>query len=279
MLVALLADIVAPWEVNHRASNDPDHKGLAKMVSEANQPPSWQHWLGTDANEYDVLTRVVYGSRLSLIAGGLSISLALLLGASAGAVAGYSGGRIDALLMRSIDILLAFPSILIALLVVAAFRQGWSAVICAVALINVPIFARQVRSTVLTVREMEYVQASRAMGATPLHLLTRVIMPSITSPLLVLATLGLGSAILEVAGLAFLGIAGDLSMPEWGSMLSMSRDHLGTSLWPAMAPGMAISLTILGFNLLGDGLRDALDPRLVGRGDDRKLATLASESR
>ncbi|MFO0869342.1 MAG: ABC transporter permease [Pirellulales bacterium] len=223
--------------------------------------PSRAHWLGTDSNQHDVLSRVIYGARLSLLAGAISILLAVAVGAPLGAVAGYWGGRLDAVLMRSIDIALAFPSILLALLIATAVARGWLAVIVAVGLINVPTFARQVRATVLGLRHAEYVQASRALGGSHGHILLRVVLPGIVSPVVVLATLGLGSAILEVAGLSFLGVGGDPTEPEWGAMLAQAKDFLGRSIWPALGPGAAISLSILGFNLLGDGLRDALDPR------------------
>lgn len=224
--------------------------------------PSTKHWLGVDANEKDVLSRVMYGARLSLFAGLVSIVLAVIVGSTAGTLAGYFGGWVDSVIMRSIDVALAFPSILIALLVATAYRPGWAAVIIAVGLINVPVFARQVRVTVLTLRELDYVAASRALGASSLQVLWRAILPGIVNPIVVLATLGLGAAILEVAGLSFLGVGGDPTEPEWGSMLAQARDHLSKSIWPAVGPGVAISLAILGFNLLGDGLRDALDPRL-----------------
>ena len=192
--------------------------------------------------------------------------MAILIGAPAGALAGFYGGRTDAFIMRSIDVVLAFPSILIALLIVSSFGSGWGVVILAVGLINVPIFARQVRATLLMLRNMEYVTAAVAMGARSSYVLTKVLLPALIGPTVVLATLGLGSAILEVAGLSFLGIAGDPSQPEWGTMLAESKESLATTLWPAIAPGAAISLAILGFNLLGDGLRDALDPQLFTKG-------------
>ena len=245
--IALAAPWVAPYGSNQR--------------HEQNLPPSGEHWLGTDSNEYDVLTRVIYGSRLSLLAGLISISLAVLLGAPLGTLAGYFGGRTDALIMRGVDVALAFPSILIAFLVVTAFRPGWTAVIIAVALINVPMIARQVRATVLTTRDLDYVLASRALGASHLHVMTHVLVPAVLNPIIVLSTLGLGSAILEVAGLSFLGFGGDVADAEWGNMLDEAKNHLHATIWPAVGPGVAISLTILGFNLLGDGLRDALDPR------------------
>lgn len=225
------------------------------------QRPSTRHWLGTDVNRHDVLSRVVYGTRLSLLAGTLSIALAVSIGVPIGVVSGFFGGRTDALLMRTIDVALAFPSILLALLVATALARGWAAIVISVGLINVPVFARQIRATVMTMRELEFVQASRAVGGSGWHIMTRVILPGLTSPVTVLATLGLGSAILEVAGLSFLGVGGDPSEPEWGAMLAQAKDYLSKSVWPALGPGAAISLTILGFNLLGDGLRDALDPR------------------
>jgi peptide/nickel transport system permease protein len=223
-------------------------------------PPSWQHWLGTDDMGKDVYSRVCYGAQLSLLCGALSVTLATALGVPLGAVAGYYGGWIDTVLMRAIDIALAFPSVLVALLVAAAFRPGWATVIIAVGLINVPTIARQVRATVISVRHLDFVLASRALGATPLRTLRREILPSLVGPVVTLAALGIGTAILEVAALSFLGIGGDPTEPEWGSMLSQARDYWSTNVWAAVAPGLAISLTVLGFNLLGDALQDALDP-------------------
>ena len=247
LFVALSANLIAPYRYNHR-----DEKFLK---------PSSQHWLGTDSNEYDVLTRVMYGSRLSLLAGSVSILLAISIGAPLGTIAGYFGGKIDSLIMRAIDVALAFPSILIAFLVVAAYKPGWFAVVLAVGLINVPVIARQVRTTALATRELEFVTAARALGAGHRYIMLRVLTPSVLNPIIVLGTLGLGSAILEVAGLSFLGIGGDAADAEWGSMLNDAKDNFHVTVWPALGPGIAISLSNLGFNLLGDGLRDALDPR------------------
>lgn len=251
VVMALLASIIAPCPVDARY--------------EQLQPPSSAHWLGTDADQKDVLTRVIYGSRLSLLAGVLSIVLAIGIGVPLGGLAGYFGGAIDAWLMRVVDVALAFPSILLALLVASALDPGWSAVILAVGLINVPVFARQIRASVMTMRDLDYVMASRSMGASTGHILAHVLLPGLLNPLIVLATLGLGSAILEVAGLSFLGIGGDPTNPEWGTMLRLAKEHLSASIWPALGPGLSISLAILGFNLLGDGLRDVLDPQLSGR--------------
>ncbi|MDX1946115.1 MAG: ABC transporter permease [Pirellulaceae bacterium] len=248
--VALSADWIAPYGSGQRFS--------AEAMF---QPPSARNWLGTDSLGKDVLSRVMFGSRLSLLAGLISIVLAVAVGSPLGAVAGYFGGRIDALLMRGIDVALAFPSVLIALLVAAAFRPSWASVVIAVGLINVPVFARQVRATVLTVAQLEFIQASRAFGAGPWRILTREILPALVSPVVVLASLSLGTAILEVAGLSFLGIGGDPTIAEWGAMLAQAKNSWSANPWLALAPGAAISLTVLGFNLLGDGLRDALDPR------------------
>jgi peptide/nickel transport system permease protein len=250
LLAAVFAPALAPYGPNEKTSAPP----LA--------PPSADHWLGTGPDGYDVLSRVLYGGRLSLLAGGVSIGLAVLVGVSVGVAAGYAGGWTDALAMRGIDLVLSFPGILIAILVVlASDRASWTPIMVAVGVINIPVFARQVRATVLTVRSLDYVVASEAMGASSAHVLGRVILPAVVSPVIVLATLGLGTAVLEVAGLSFLGIAGQPDDPEWGTMLAVAKNFLAASFWPALAPGAAISLTVLGFNLLGDGLRDALDPR------------------
>ncbi len=248
LLLAIAGESVAPFSSK-------------QTFDEVAQKPSAKHWLGTDNLQKDVFSRVIAGARLSLLAGGLSIFLAMLLGVPLGAIAGYFGGRTDMLLMRGIDVMLAFPSVLIALVMAAAFRPGWITVIAAVGLINVPAFARQVRATVLTVRNLEYVTASRAFGATSWRVLQTEILPSLVSPVIVLASLGLGTAILEVAGLSFLGVGGDPTEPEWGSMLAEAKNYWNKNYAFAVGPGAAISLAVLGFNLLGDGLRDALDPR------------------
>lgn len=248
LVIALLTEVLAPYQ-----PNEPHDQFL---------PPSSSHWLGTDVNRHDVLSRVMYGSRLSLLAGGISILLAVLVGAPIGTLAGFIGGRFDAFVMRTIDVILTFPSILIALLVAMAFSRGWFAVIVSVGLINIPVFARQMRAAALTIRQQDYIEASRALGAAPAQILWHGVLPGLISPIIVLATLGLGSAILEVAALSFLGVGGDPTEPEWGAMLAQSKNFLSQSIWPALGPGGAISLSILGFNLLGDGLRDALDPKI-----------------
>jgi len=248
----LLTAMLAPWLAPHH----PDFR------DGQNLPPSSTHWLGTDSHEKDVLTRVIYGARLSLLAGTASITVAILLGVPLGLLAGYRRGWVDIWIMRGVDVWLAFPSLLIAFLVIAALRPGWLPVILAVGLINLPVFVRQVRAVVITLRQQAYVEAAVAAGATPWYVVTRVLFPGTWGTILVLTTLGLGHAILEVAGLSFLGIAGDPSNPDWGGMLVEAKSYLHTTIWPAIAPGIAISATILGFNLLGDGLRDLFDTRL-----------------
>lgn len=248
VFVALTADFISPY-------------GLNTTTEEIAAKPSTAHWFGTDALRKDVLTRVLHGSRLSLLAGVSSIALALGVGSPLGALAGFLGGRTDALLMRAVDVALTFPSILIALLCTAAFQPGWTTVVVAVGLINLPVFARQSRATVLAMANLDYVLASRAMGMSTLQLLTRVMFPALVGPLTVLASLSIGTAILEVAGLSFLGLGGDMTAAEWGAMLSQAKDYWSRNLWYALAPGAAISISVLGFNCLGDGLRDALDPR------------------
>lgn len=247
---AIFADVISPYGPDVRDGQ--------------NQPPSSEHWLGTDSNEKDVLTRVLHGSRLSLIASITSISCAVVVGVGLGMLAGYYGGRVDMFVMRLIDIWLSFPSLLIAFLVIAALHPGWPAVIIAVALINVPVFARQIRAEMLSLKHTAYAEAAIAAGATPLYMVIIVFLPAVTGTIWVLATLGLGHAILEVAGLSFLGIAGDPSHAEWGAMLVEAKEYLHVTIWPAIAPGIAISMTILGFNLFGDGLREALSRRSRG---------------
>ena len=255
VFAAAAADVISPYPP----------RGADARSGETHQHPSSDHWLGTDLDEYDVFSRMIHGSRLSLLAGVVSVAIAIAVGGPAGAVAGYFGGWTDILVMRTIDVVLTFPGILVAMLIVVSLGPSWVAVMLAVGLINIPVFCRQVRATVLTVRNLEYVDAARAVGASTPYILTRVIFPSLINPVVVLGTLGLGTAILEVAGLSFLGVAGEMDAAEWGSMLSEAKDHLSTTIWPAVAPGIAISLTVVGFNLLGDGLRDALDPHLEGR--------------
>jgi peptide/nickel transport system permease protein len=248
VLVALFANLLAPY-------------GAKQPVGVPYQASSADHWLGTDNFGHDVLSRVVFGARLSLAAGVVSIALALLLGASLGALSGYLGGWFDLLAMRAIDVLLSFPAILVALLIVVALSPSTTAVIVAVATINVPLFCRQARAVVLTTKHQDYVLASVAAGAGLGHLLFRVLMPALIGPMVVLSTLGLGTAILEVAGLSFLGVGGEPDAAEWGVMLRSAKDALNRApvvTW--LAPGLAITASVVGFGLLGDAIRDFCEP-------------------
>jgi ABC-type dipeptide/oligopeptide/nickel transport system permease subunit len=221
-----------------------------------------EHIFGVDGNFRDLFSRVVYGARVSVPSGFFAIGLAIVIGTMIGAVAGYAGGRIDNFLMRIMDVLLAFPSFLLAIIITVALGRTLTNALLAVGIVGIPIYARISRASVLSIRENDFVTASRALGETGFGILLRRIMPNSLTPLIVAGTLGIGGAVLEIAGLAFIGVTGDISVPEWGSMISIERGQLFNSPHVVLIPGFAITLTVLGFNLLGDGLRDALDPRL-----------------
>lgn len=264
-VLAVAADVIAPYDPQAIVGVDANRAQSADQA--AYQPPSMKHWLGTDGVGRDILSRVIYGARMSLAAGLVSVTLAVVIGATAGAAAGYLGGWCDLIVSRTVDMLLSVPSILLALVVYLALSAGWPAVMIAVGLMNVPTFCRQIRAQTLVVARSDYVTATVALGASPLYVLWHVILPAITTPIIVLASLTVGTAILEVAGLSFLGISGEIDVPEWGNMLSEAKSSLRSSIWPALAPGVAISLCVIGCNLLGDGVRDAIDPQRAGRGE------------
>jgi peptide/nickel transport system permease protein len=221
-----------------------------------------EHLLGLDGNFRDVFSRVVFGARISLGVGLASVSLAIILGSIIGSIAGYVGGWVDNVLMRLMDVILAFPSLLLAIAIVATLGQSLFNALIAIGIVAVPVYARVARSSVLSVRESDFVTASRALGESSRGILLRRILPNSLTPLVVQGTLGIGGAVLEIAALTFVGVAGSLNVAEWGTMISVESQQLFNAPHVILVPGLAITLTVLGFNLLGDGLRDALDPRL-----------------
>jgi peptide/nickel transport system permease protein len=249
-----LAAVLAPLILQA----DPIEQDLEAQL----RPPSRQHWLGTDDLGRDLLTRIVYGGRTSLTVGIVSVFLALSVGTLLGLLAGFYGRWADSVTMRVMDVMLAFPATLLAIFIVGIRGPGLNNAMLAIGVINVPIFARLVRGSVLRVRSEEFVDAARALGAAAGRILGRHILPNTLAPIIVQATLGIGAAILEAAGLSFLGLGAQAPTPEWGAMLTNTREFLRDAPWAATFPGIAILLTVVGFNLLGDGLRDALDPRL-----------------
>jgi len=225
-------------------------------------PPSRTHWLGTDDLGRDLLTRIIYGGRVSLTIGIVAVGIAVAAGTFVGLFAGYYGRWADSVTMRMMDIMLAFPATLLAIFIVGIRGPSLNNAMLAIGVINIPIFARLVRGSVLRVRQEEFVDAARALGGSAGRIIGRHILPNTLAPIIVQATLGIGAAILEAAGLSFLGLGAQAPTPEWGAMLTNTREYLRDAPWAATFPGIAILLTVVGFNLLGDGLRDALDPRL-----------------
>ncbi len=226
------------------------------------KPPSSAHLFGTDELGRDVFSRVIYGARISMTVGFIAVAGALATGALLGITAGYVGGWVDGLVMRLMDIMLAFPSVILAIGIVSMRGPGLNNTILAVSIVNIPIYARVARASTLSIKEHEYVTAARALGAKSWRILLRAILPNGAAPLIVQATLGVAAAILDAAALGFLGLGAQPPTPEWGVMLSDSYKYLLTAFWAALAPGVAIALVVLSFNLAGDGLHDALDPRL-----------------
>ena len=227
-----------------------------------NQTPTATHWLGTDYLGRDMWSRVLYGGRISLPAGFGVVAIALGIGAPMGLVAGYVGGAIDDVLMRLVDVLLAFPGILLAIGIVAILGPSLRSAVVAVGIATIPGFARIARGSTLRAREQEYVEAARALGRGDAHIIFRHILPNIVDPLIVLATLSLGSAILATAALSFLGLGTQLPTSDWGTLLSQGYEHMFESWSEVTFPGLAIVIAVLGINLIGDGLSDALNPRL-----------------
>ncbi len=226
-------------------------------------PDNPQHIMGVDGNFRDVFSRIIYGTRISLSVGLLTVSFAVLVGTFLGAISGYAGGLIDNIIMRVLDVVLAFPFLLLAIAIVSVLGPGLTNAMLAIAVISIPTYARVTRASVLSVREMDFIEASRALGASSRQILFGRILPNALPPLIVVATLGIATAILDTAALSFIGLGAQPPTPEWGSMLAIERNQVFSAPHLVFFPGLAIMFTVLAFNLLGDGLRDALDPRLV----------------
>jgi ABC-type dipeptide/oligopeptide/nickel transport system permease subunit len=226
----------------------------------ADQP---QHLMGIDGNIRDQFSRLLYGARLSLLIGFTTVIFAIVIGTILGAISGYFGGWADNVIMRFMDVLLAFPSLLLAIAIVTVLGPGLQNALLAIGIVSIPAYARVMRASVLTIREMDYVSATRALGGNPVQILFRRILPNALTPLIVQGTLGIATAILDAAALSFLGLGAQPPTPEWGAMLGSERNQVFTAPHLVFYPGVAIMITVLAFNLLGDGLRDALDPRLA----------------
>ena len=254
LLVLIAVSIGAPL----LSAQDPENMNLSQVL----RPPSGEFPMGTDYLGRDILTRVLYGGRLSLLIGLLAVVLGLAIGVPLGAVSGYYGGWADLIIQRLADILLAFPGFLLSLSLVAVLGVGLQNVIFSVAVGALPSFIRLVRGSVLSIRELTYVEAARSVGVGDRLILMRHVLPNAMAPVIVQATLNLGSAILIAAGLGFLGLGVRPGTPEWGTMLGEGRNYVFSAWYVATFPGIAIFLAVMGFNLLGDGLRDMLDPRL-----------------
>ena len=254
VLLALVA-LLAPWAAPYR----PDEIHPIDSLL----PPSSRYLLGTDDLGRDILSRIVYGARVSLMVGVIAVGIAALVGVPLGLIAGYHVGRLDALIMRVMDALLAFPAILLAIALMAVLGPSLQNAMVAIGIIYVPAFARITRANVLSVREKEFVEAARALGGGTLYIAALVVLPNCLSPLIVQGSLGVANAILVEAALSFLGLGVQPPEPSWGSMLAFGRSLLGRAPWYATFPGLAIFLTVLALNFLGDGLREALDPRLA----------------
>ena len=266
--VAVFAPIIAPYNpeqvligVENVKKRTPPCIHL--LGCPADQP---QHLLGIDGNVRDFFSRIVFGARLSLVIGITTVTFAIVTGTVLGALAGYAGGWTDNVIMRLMDVLLAFPQLILAIAIVTVLGPGLENALIAISIVSIPTYARVVRAGVLSIKEMDFVSASRALGASPAHILFLRVLPNALTPLIVQGTLGIASAILEAAALSFIGLGAQPPTPEWGSMLGAERNQVFTAPHLVFIPGIAIMLTVLAFNLIGDGLRDALDPRLSQMG-------------
>jgi peptide/nickel transport system permease protein len=254
VLFFIVIALVSPWMAPYSFKD--------QIMAERMQAPSSKHWFGTDDFGRDIFSRVLYGARISLWVGFFSVLGSVVVGTTLGIVAGYYGRFVDTLISRIFDIMLAFPSILLAIAVVAILGPSLQNALIAIAVINIPNFGRLVRSRVLSVKQEEYIMAAKAIGMKDSRILLRHILPNSISPVIVQATLAIATAIIEAAALGFLGLGATAPTPEWGKMLADSKNYITNAPWTLVFPGMAIMLTVLGFNLMGDGLRDVLDPKM-----------------
>jgi peptide/nickel transport system permease protein len=252
VLLAVFADVIADYDTVVIKQN------LAYRL----KPPSAKHWLGTDEFGRDIFARMIHGARVSLKVGIIAVGISIIIGGGLGAVAGYYGGKLDNIIMRAMDIFLAVPSILLAIAIVSALGPNLINLMIAIGISSVPSYARIVRASVLSIRDQEFVEAAKAIGASDARIIFKHIVPNALAPVIVQGTLGVAGAILSTAGLSFIGLGIQPPAPEWGSMLSGGRQYLRYAWWVTTFPGLTIMITILSLNLLGDGLRDALDPRL-----------------
>jgi peptide/nickel transport system permease protein len=250
ILLAIFAPLLAPYGINEQ------------KLSLRLQAPSKEHLFGTDDFGRDILSRVIYGARISLWVGFFSVLGSVVAGSLLGIIAGYYGRWIDGVISRIFDIMLAFPSILLAIGIVAVLGPSLQNALIAIAVINIPNFGRLIRSRVLSIKQEEYIMAAKAIGMSDTRILFHHILPNSMAPIIVQGTLAIATAIIEAAALGFLGLGAQPPNPEWGKMLADSKDFLTQAPWTMVFPGLAIMLTVLGFNLMGDGLRDALDPRM-----------------
>lgn len=258
VVIALLAVVaivtaVAPGVLPY----DPYQQNMAESF----QPPSAVHWFGTDQQGRDIFCRILVGTQITLTVGILAVAISLSIGVTLGAIAGYKGGKVDLVIMRVMDIMLSVPSILLAIAFMAALGQGIDNAVVAIGLVSIPEYARIVRSQILSVKENDYVAAARVIGDSDAAIIFRHILPNVLPSIIVRATLGISSAILDTAALRFLGLGMQPPAAEWGDMLGRGRNFIFSALYTMVFPGLAITITVLAFNLLGDGLRDAVDPK------------------
>lgn len=268
VLVAVFAPVIAPFGPEQQLIGIEEgiKKRSAPCIHALGCPTEQpQHIFGVDANFRDFFSRIVYGSRLSLQVGFASVTFAIIVGTALGAVAGFVGGWVDNVIMRLMDVFLAFPALVLAIAIVTVLGPGLINALLAISIVTIPAYARVIRSSVLSVKEQDFILADRALGVPPARILLRDVLPNSITPLIVQGTLGIGTAIVEVAALSFLGLGAQPPTPEWGLMVSAERNQIFTAPHLVLIPGVAIALVVLGFNLLGDGLQDALNPRLNRR--------------